>query len=207
MDHGIFADRLLTLPLEWQEDLQQKRVASVPVLANLTDQELYEVFGHIPKEIWNLISLARAIEKVDIKKLRQEGMGPTSKTTRDFGLAVVMKQHRKPLQLPKKTPTICPKGPSKGPTEVGEKPKETTQLARRIAALECLWNAFLDLGCCGTMWSPNFEKEDYKAEAKGIITDGWIPYIFFLTVKSAITISDSSFNTLYDSLKKSVRGL
>ena len=85
-----------------------------------------------------------------------------------------MKQHRKPLQLPKKTPLICPKGPLKGTTEVGDKPKETAQLAKRTAALECLWNAFLELGCCGTMWSPNFEKEDYKAEAKGIITDGWI---------------------------------
>ena len=174
MDHGAFADRLLTLPLEWQEDLKQKRLATVPVLANATNLELIQVFGHIPKDVWNLIDLARAIEKVDIRKLRQEGLGPVSRVARDLELSVVMKNHRKPLQLPKKTPAIFPKGPSKGSSEIGDKPKEKAQTAKRNAALECLWNAFLDLGNCGTIWTNNFDKDDYRVEAKDVITDGWI---------------------------------
>ena len=54
MDHGAFADGLQALPMEWQEDLRQKRLASVPVLANVTDEELIEEFALRHVQPWSL---------------------------------------------------------------------------------------------------------------------------------------------------------
>ena len=174
MAHGAFADALLTLPNEWQEDLKKKRLASVPVLANATNEELEEAIGYVPKQVWNLVYLARTLEKIDIRSLGQNGLGVIPRKTRDFNMSVVINQHRKPLKLPKKNPPILPKGPLVGSTDKGENPKKKAQDENKESALNCIWATFLDLGNCGTMWTQNFEKTEYLSESKEVVTDGWV---------------------------------
>ena len=124
MAHGAFADALLALPNEWQEDLKQRRLDSVPVLANATDEELEDAIGYIPRQVWLLVYLARSLERMDIRNLSQNGLGEIPKKTRDFNLSVVINQHRKPLKLPKKNPPILPKGSLVGNTEKRGESKE-----------------------------------------------------------------------------------
>ena len=169
-----FTDAFNLLPAELQECVRAKRMASITILGNLKDAELQKVFGYMPKQFWNLVWLARALEKMSLDEIHENGLPKITKPERDYAPSVVVQTFRKPLVLPKKTPPILPKSASSVEGKPEDHHKEKAAKAKKGQAINYLWAAFLELGVCGTVWTSNFEKESYANEAKYIVTDGWV---------------------------------
>ena len=126
-----FADAFKLLPEELQECVKAKRMASITILGNLKDEELQKVFGYMPKQFWNLVWLARALEKMSLDEIHEKGLPKITKSERDYTPSVVMSYSRKPLVLPKKTPPILPKSASSVDGKSEDHPKEKAAKAKK----------------------------------------------------------------------------
>ena len=118
-----FAEALQALPEEWRERLVQQRLDAVPVMANLSVEELESVVGHMPQEVILLTRLAKSIELKQNLDLFRDGLVVHPSKRPPLSLSIVMESHRKPLKLPKKNPPILPKGSAVGTTQTSENPQ------------------------------------------------------------------------------------